>query len=332
MISCMTIWIGLGIPAMTATRSPSSEIVRTAVEKAIARLVVGAAGHVEKKSCFACHNQTYPVLALTTATARGFTVPKHVIGEQAEHVAEFLGDHIEEFRTGKGTGGQVDTAGAALLTLELAGYKPDETTESVVSYLLATQPNQGHWRSTSNRPPTEVSHFTATYLAIRGVKKWHTPDQAKKATTRIEAARSWLIKAKPVDHEDRAFRLLGVKESGADRREVAAAAFDVFATQRPDGGWAQTDAMTSDPYATATALFALHIASGLAVHHPAYRSGLNYLINSQRADGTWLVASRSKPFQPYYESGFPHGKNQFISIAASSWATTVLALSLPEKK
>ena len=31
----------------------------------------------------------------------------------------------------------------------------------------------------------------------------------------------------------------------------------------------------------------------------------------------------------YFESGFPHGKDQFISIAASSWATTALALSLP---
>ena len=35
------------------------------------------------------------------------------------------------------------------------------------------------------------------------------------------------------------------------------------------------------------------------------------------------------PFQPYYETGFPHAKNQFISIAASGWATTALALACP---
>src|SRR5262249_13807004 len=45
---------------------------------------------------------------------------------------------------------------------------------------------------------------------------------------------------------------------------------------------------------------------------------------------TWYVRSRSKPFQTYFESGFPHGKDQFISLAASSWATTALALALPE--
>jgi hypothetical protein len=42
-------------------------------------------------------------------------------------------------------------------------------------------------------------------------------------------------------------------------------------------------------------------------------------------DGSWFVRSRTFPFQPYRESGFPHGKDQFISAAGTSWA--VLALS-----
>ena len=42
------------------------------------------------------------------------------------------------------------------------------------------------------------------------------------------------------------------------------------------------------------------------------------------------VKSRSKPFQTYFESGYPHGKDQFISIAAASWSTTALLLSLPK--
>jgi hypothetical protein len=40
------------------------------------------------------------------------------------------------------------------------------------------------------------------------------------------------------------------------------------------------------------------------------------------------VASRSRPFQPYFESGFPYGKDQFISAAASNWATMALALAV----
>ncbi len=52
-------------------------------------------------------------------------------------------------------------------------------------------------------------------------------------------------------------------------------------------------------------------------------------IARRRSDGTWYVASRSEPFQPYFEIGFPYGKDQFIAVAASAWATAALALALP---
>ena len=90
--------------------------------------------------------------------------------------------------------------------------------------------------------------------------------------------------------------------------------------------------MESDAYATGTALVALHQAAGLAAGDPVYRRGVKYLLATQLGDGTWHVRSRSKPFQTYFESGFPYGKDQFISLAASSWATTALALALPPRE
>ena len=53
-------------------------------------------------------------------------------------------------------------------------------------------------------------------------------------------------------------------------------------------------------------------------------------MSTQQSDGSWHVKSRSDPFQTYFESGYPHGKDQFISIAAAGWATTALALALPK--
>ena len=44
----------------------------------------------------------------------------------------------------------------------------------------------------------------------------------------------------------------------------------------------------------------------------------------------WLSKSRSHPFQTYFESGFPHGPDQFISIAGSGWATAALVLACPK--
>lgn len=60
-----------------------------------------------------------------------------------------------------------------------------------------------------------------------------------------------------------------------------------------------------------------------------FEAKLNYLLASQLDDGSWHVRTRSEPIQTYYESGYPHDKDQFISISAAGWATTALALALP---
>ena len=78
--------------------------------------------------------------------------------------------------------------------------------------------------------------------------------------------------------------------------------------------------------AVTTPIGSVALPNCLPVSAPVYRRGLRFLIRTQLADGSWHVRSRSKPFQTYYESGFPHGKDQFISITASGWATAALAL------
>jgi len=62
---------------------------------------------------------------------------------------------------------------------------------------------------------------------------------------------------------------------------------------------------------------------------PVIQRGIAFLLRAQFADGSWLVRTRSFPFQPYKESGFPHGKDQWISAAGTSWAAMALSLSLP---
>jgi hypothetical protein len=36
------------------------------------------------------------------------------------------------------------------------------------------------------------------------------------------------------------------------------------------------------------------------------------------------VATRAPAIQPYFDSDFPHGHDQFISAAASNWAAMAL--------
>ena len=52
--------------------------------------------------------------------------------------------------------------------------------------------------------------------------------------------------------------------------------------------------------------------------------GVRYLLATQRADGSWYVATRAVPVQAYFDTGFPHGRDQFISAAATNWAVQAL--------
>jgi hypothetical protein len=307
----------------------SAEAARSAVEKALPLLRKGAAGHIENRTCFSCHNQGVPLLALATARERGFDVPEKELETQAKFITNVLEGHRRRFLRGQGPPGEVETTCYALLALDVAGTGPDATTAAAVEYLLLRDRGRDHWRSLGPRPPSEGSHFMSTYLAIRGLQKYGLPEHKERIARRVETVRGWLVKTRGRDTEDRVFRLLGLKAAGAKDEEVRRAAKELADSQREDGGWGQLDRLDSDAYATGSALVALHLGGGMASDDPAYRRGLAFLLGTQREDGSWLVVSRSRPFQRYFESGFPHGRDQFISCAASGWAATALALALP---
>jgi N-acyl-D-amino-acid deacylase len=86
--------------------------------------------------------------------------------------------------------------------------------------------------------------------------------------------------------------------------------------------------MESGAYTTGLAMIALQ-SSGLPVSDPAYQRGVQYLLNTQLEDGSWHVRSRAAGFQPYFDNGFPHGVDQWISAASTSLATIALTLATP---
>jgi hypothetical protein len=322
-------FIGLISPLCAAEPAASAQDIRAAVVKALPLIQKGSNGHRTQRTCFACHHQAIPIFALTTARSRGIAIKEEEVRKHLQFIANFLGKNRDGYREGRGQGGQADTAGYALWTLEVGGWKPDETTSAVAEYLLLRHKESDHWRSTSNRPPSEISSFTTTYIALRGLRTFGTAEQKKRIDERIRVVRGWLEKTPAKDTEDRVFRLWAMQRAGCAADKVRAAARELIEKQRDEGGWGQREDMKSGAYATGTTLAALHQAAGLATNDPVYQRGIKYLLATQREDGTWHVRSRSKPFQIYFESGFPHGKDQFISLAASSWATTALALALP---
>jgi len=310
---------------------PTTAEIKASIQKSIPLLEKGARGSLQqRKQCFNCHNQGLPVIAMTAAKSRGIAVDSELYTELVQFTAEFLNRNRQRYRDGQGQGGQIDTAGYALWTLEKGGWTPNETTAAVAEYLLIHQNQLDHYESEANRPPGEQSDFTSTYVALRGLKVFGTVEQRELIEARIERIREWLLKTDPLDNEDRVFRLRTAQLLSLPDDVVRQASNLLKNTQNSDGSWSQTAEMAGDAYATGTALVGLHEAGGLATDDPIYRSGMAYLISQQGEDGSWHVVSHAKPFQSYFESGYPHGKDQFISSAAASWCTIALALALPD--
>jgi hypothetical protein len=236
----------------------------------------------------------------------------------------------KNYLAGKGQGGQVMTAGYALWTLEAGGRQADETTGAVTHYLLEYQRDKSHWLSSNKRPPSSGSAFTATYVALRSLSHFGTSAQQPAIEQRRAAVSDWICDAEPKDTEDRVFQLKSLPYINADPATIQASVEKLLAMQdSSSGGWSQKADMQPDAYATGSVLVALQEAGGLDRSHPAVVAGCAYLLRTQLEDGSWHVVTRAKPIQDYYESGFPHGDDQFISIAATGWAVQALVLALP---
>ena len=309
--------------------------VRAAVTKSLTLLQSSSRTWIERSGCVSCHHQALPAVSVALAQDRGFHVDEDATRQRIQAtLARFTLPREELFQGPAGIGlvaGGVLNAGYALVGLGAAKVAPNATTDAVAHFIAARQLADGRFRSPDpGRLPLEGSDVTATALAIRALQVYAPPALGAETARVVSRARGWLLSAQPIGTEDKASQLRGLGWADADKPVIARLSAALAAEQRSDGGWAQLPDLASDAYATGQVLAALHDAGGLAATSPVYRKGVTFLLRSQHADGSWLVVSRARGTQPYFESGFPHGTNQFISAAGTAWATTALLLSLEE--
>jgi ankyrin repeat protein len=317
-------------PAMPLAAAPPSPVAspRAAVLRTLPLLQENDVTFMRKSGCVSCHNNVLTAATVAAARKQKLPVNEAIAGQQAKKIASYLDEWRERALQGVGIPGDADTIGYILLGLDAERSPQSTATDAMVHFLKRSQLPNGQWRGRANRPPIESSDIQVTATAMRALQVYApAPHRAEyEAAARRSAA--WLRTAKPAVTEDRAFQLLGLAWSQADRRTIDDAARALIAEQRADGGWAQISTLQSDAYATGQALVALHDSGAFGVSDPRYQRGVQFLLNTQLADGSWFVRSRAVPLQPHFESGFPHGRDQFISAAATNWATTALAYAV----
>ena len=222
----------------------------------------------------------------------------------------------------------VHTKGYELFGYAAENLPADEYTDSWVHHLSIIQGRDGQWFNNLPRPPLQTGDIGATALAVHALQRYPLPGRKAGFAKQIRRARQWLWGAKPENNEGRVYQILGLAWAGEPVRKLQPLARDLRAEQSADGGWSQLPGTRSDAYATGQAVYALRVGAGMGSLDPAIERGLRFLLATQLEDGTWHVRRRAFPFQPTMNSGFPHGRDSWISAAATSWA--VLALSLPE--
>jgi hypothetical protein len=316
-----TFLTGLLLAGLGLAQDPAA--LRDAVQRGLGLLEKTSPQFIKRGGCNSCHNQFLPAAAQAMARERGIAVGKEFAQLPVE-AREEPADRIAELIA---TGG-ANSIGYQIFVDAAVKRPADARSAALIHYLFATQETDGRWQTTGNRPPMTYDDFNTTAFAIFALREYAPESQRTEARKRIDRALAWLIEANPKVTQERAFHLLGLAWANARREAVDKSARGLIAHQRADGGWSQLPTMQSDAYATGEALYALQAVNAVPASDPACRRGLEFLIKSQAKDGSWHVQTRSLPIQPYFESGFPYGHDQWISSAGTSWAAMALTLAV----
>jgi ankyrin repeat protein len=320
--------VTLPMPALKKPVAPRS--VREAIDVSLPRLQHVDTVFLKTAGCVSCHNNSLFQMTAAVVRPKGFRIDENAVREQMTRTRAYLESWRERELQDIPIPGRIDTTSYILAGLVDAQYAPDPATDALARYVKRRQFADGGWRIAAHRPPIESSDIQVTAIALRALRTYAPVPLKTEYDRAIQRGAAWLATAaKPKTTEDYAFLLLGLRwAGGGSRAAIGNAATALIARQRDDGGWSQIPTLSSDAYATGQALTALAGSGALKPTDPAYAKGVRFLLNTQLEDGSWYVRTRAIPVQPYFESGFPHGQDQFISTAATNWATMALALAV----
>jgi len=311
-----------GVAPLSST-TPVERSASDAVRKAVALYEKPSYNFIRISGCNSCHSQDLPSAATALARDHGIAAPKEI-----PQLTETMNGESPD-RTMDLIAASIPSMGWEMFDRGMNRIPSDEYSDAVIHYLKAMQEPEGYWKAPEGRrPPMNAGDLQATALAIYSLQHFAPPADRAESAADVARAAAWLVAAQPATTQERAFHLLGLAWANAGQQAIDRAAHTLASAQREDGGWNQLPSMGSDAYATGQALYALSAAGKMPVDSAGYRKGVQYLLRTQAADGSWHVKTRSIWAQPYFDSGFPYAHDQWISSAGTAWASMALSMTV----
>ena len=305
--------------------------LRTAVERILPLLEMSGEAVFRKRGCVSCHSNSLTAMTVALARRKGFTVNEEQARKELGFAVATEKPFFDQMRLGSAIGGGADTLGYTLMGMSAAGYPADALTDSHIHYLSIYQYPDGAWRTTSYRPPSEYSPFATTAVVLRAIRLYPVPGRREEFEKRFALAKRYLLTHQAYSEEEHAMQLNALASAGATPEERAPFVKALKALQNPDGSWSQVPQAPHEAYATGEALYALHVSGDVPTRDGVYQKGVQWLLRTQLADGSWFVPAKTTPGQPHIDTGFPHGASQFSSSGGSNWAAMALLFTLPDR-
>ena len=320
----------LAAVAASTAAAADPAVIRDAATRNLTLFQASQKHWFEVQRCDSCHHQYQPALAYRSAREHGIPFDEAIARADAAKAFTYA-DLDRAVQYSWLIESAVDDA-YRLIAADAAGVRPSLGTAVMARNVMDRQNRGGDWPSHRQRPPSSYSNFTFTALGVRAIQLYAHPKVKADVAKHVALARQWLLTHRPVDTEERTYQLLGLKWSGGDRGTLDRLARDLARTQEADGGWSSLDGRVSDAYSTGQVLVALHDAGGVPISDKNWQRGIDYLLKTQAADGSWHTATRLYPpaplSPPYFESGLPYGHDQFLSAQGGSWAVMALTSAL----
>jgi ankyrin repeat protein len=324
----------LGAESKAATPARKSELTaipntadfRSMIQTSVALLQKSSRETTTNGGCVNCHHQVLTGLALAAVHEKSIPMDEPAAAEQWKAMSTGLRARENGFVQRLDSGGGLDSTLYTLFALQADKYPADSSTDAMVAFILSRQLTDGRWpREEASRAPLQDGDFYRVALAVSALRDYAPPALKTEVDEHMTRARRWLMNTLPKTTDDYAMWLLGLQRSGAPRNYVMEAGKALMVRQRADGGWGGNPNLASDAFATSEALCAIFDAGLITAKDPDYLRGVQFLLGTRAMDGSWHVASRAPKFQPYFESGFPYGHDQWISAAATARAVVVLS-------
>ena len=332
----------LAVEPTSIPRATTLQVHQT-VDRAIRYLQTESAAWLKTRKCAACHHVPMPLWALSEAERQGYAIDKKFLADTTESLLgsrdKLMASKIfpnpadppDPRPQGRGLNMGLPFLAVAAQSLSSLKKGQKQSLKLIAEEIVKKQQPDGSWEffATRRRPPINESQTTDAAWIIMALEGQTGPDAPKSQRSAVSKAIAWLDAAKRSDlHQDKVLKVLMGVRSAKPRKTMQTTIDELLALQRADGGWSQTvPELKSDAFATGQTLYVLSLA-GFTAKRPEIKRGIDFLVATQKPDGSWPMISRSTP------DGSPGSSKLLtpITCAASSWATLGLARLAPKGK